>query len=95
MEGAEPQGRREERELRQTLVAWAVILLLVLVMLGRAGLALVLIGARTQQYNYRTVPLIPAAAYASTRPPPTGTTGVPKQVELPLPPLPPEEGGTP
>jgi hypothetical protein len=95
VQGAEPQDRSEERELRQTLVAWAVVLVLVLVMLGRAGLGLALIGDRTQQYDYRTAPLIPASAYASSRPTPPGTTGAPKQVELPLPPLPPQEGGTP
>ena len=82
-ERSEEGGVVERNAARETVVAWLVIFLLVLVMLGRAAFGMLLIGDRGQRYDYRTVPLVPASAYASTQPSPSATTTAPQQVPLP------------
>jgi hypothetical protein len=72
----------ESDERRATIVAWLVVAALVLIMLANGFLALFVIGNRSETFQYRTAPLVPAEAYSSSEAASTSTQA-PKQVDLP------------
>lgn len=77
-------GETRERVRRETIVAWAVVALLVAIMFARVALAIWTIGDRRVTWQYRVAPMTPAESPASTQPA-SSSTKAPKQVELPRP----------
>ena len=72
----------EEKSSRAVLISWLIVAGLVALMLLRGLASYFLIGDRPTNWNYLTLPSIPAEKYSSTTPAPQSPQ-TPRQMELP------------